>query len=608
MSDFTLLYPEWLTGLLPVALFIGWLMRRTGSTTLISPHLAKAMGVEKHDSSKLLLGLALVWTLTIIALAGPSFGKHSLPTMSNNSARVLVMDMSRSMYATDNKPDRLTQARYKASDLLNQWREGYTGLVAYAGDAYTVSPMTSDTATIKTLLPSLDPQIMPYQGADASRGVAKAIGLMKNAGFASGSVILVCDDLDKNEAEHIEELIKGHDWKLIILGMGSEVGAPVPQEDGSLLKTESGQAVIAKSNFKQMSELTDQVSGLFIPVQADNRDISSIIQAEQSALLSVSQNHQRQTITNRINHGFWLTPLILLAALGLFRRGFIFGIALIVAITFQPDFALASPWLNADQQAKQQYDAKHYQDAAKQFNDPEWRGMAQYQAGDYKGAVESLSSIPAPDNRQKYNLANAYAKLGDLKQAEQLYQSVLQQQPDNPDAQHNLKQVQKALKQQQQQQQQQKDKQNHNQDKKPEKQNSHNQQNAGQSGTNNKQDTAGKSQQDHSGTENSEQPRNRHPDHKKQQNASPDKQSGSGDKKTAAKEQPGTRTEQSLAQGDNKQNQPAGSAQENSQASDPELRKLEQVENARDPSALLRAQLFLQAQRQEPPKDTGKSW
>ncbi|WP_325205998.1 VWA domain-containing protein, partial [Vibrio sp. 03_296] len=75
----------------------------------------------------------------------------------------LCMDMSQSMYAQDIAPSRLQQARYKALDLLPQWKEGNTALIAYAGDAYLLSPLTSDSQTLANLIQNLSPDIMPYQ-------------------------------------------------------------------------------------------------------------------------------------------------------------------------------------------------------------------------------------------------------------------------------------------------------------------------------------------------------------------------------------------------------------------------------------------------------------
>ncbi|WP_346763725.1 VWA domain-containing protein [Vibrio sp. Hep-1b-8] len=183
MSEFVVLYPWVLLALIPWAMVIFWLVKRTRTQTLIAPHLAAAMGVSAPAKKTVRLYItALCGIVVIVALSGPSMSKQPRPSYTNSSARVLVMDMSMSMYATDIKPNRLTQARFKATDLLSSWKEGSTGLVAYAGDAYQVSPMTSDSKTIANLLPNLSPDLMPYPGADAAAGIKLAIEMMTNTG------------------------------------------------------------------------------------------------------------------------------------------------------------------------------------------------------------------------------------------------------------------------------------------------------------------------------------------------------------------------------------------------------------------------------------------
>ncbi|MDN3685501.1 VWA domain-containing protein [Vibrio sinaloensis] len=128
------------------------------------------MGIQSGPvTHRWLKGAAWLGAIAILALSGPSLTSKSRPSFANSSARVVVMDMSMSMYATDVKPNRLTQARYKVSDLLSYWQEGSTGLVAYAGDAYIVSPMTSDSSTIANLVPNLSPELMPYPGRCCTR-------------------------------------------------------------------------------------------------------------------------------------------------------------------------------------------------------------------------------------------------------------------------------------------------------------------------------------------------------------------------------------------------------------------------------------------------------
>ena len=84
-----------------------------------------------------------------------------MPLYTLEKAHVLVLDLSYSMYATDLKPNRLTQAKYKAIDLIKKWHEGEKKLLAYAGDAFTISPLTADANAIINHIPHLSPNIMP---------------------------------------------------------------------------------------------------------------------------------------------------------------------------------------------------------------------------------------------------------------------------------------------------------------------------------------------------------------------------------------------------------------------------------------------------------------
>ncbi|MBY7857781.1 VWA domain-containing protein, partial [Vibrio fluvialis] len=445
MSDFVFLSPLWLLALIPLGGLVLWLSRRAKNQTLIAPHLASALGLASPKSQRDALHLlGLSWLIAITALAGPSFEKQPRPSYSNSSARVVVMDMSLSLHAADIKPNRLAQARYKVLDLLKGWQEGSTALVAYAGDAYTVSPLTSDSATIANLVPNLSPEIMPFPGANAASGVKLAIEMLKNAGLNRGDIILLADDLDSSESKAIRALLDGTNWTLMIVGIGTQAGAPIPLDDGSLLKTDAGQTVVAKTDFAAMQSLASAVNGVFTPYRADGSDVERIL-AETHGEKPVTGSKNAQTISDQVNNGYWLVVLLLTPALLLFRRGFVFVALLGLTLGLHTPTAEASPWLNRDQQAMQAFEQKDYQHAAEQFSDPQWQGIARYEAKDYQGAIDVLSQVEKPDSRTQYNLANAYAQAGQLEKARDLYQQLLQTEPDNVDAKHNLQVVEQAL-------------------------------------------------------------------------------------------------------------------------------------------------------------------
>ncbi|WGY45838.1 VWA domain-containing protein [Vibrio sp. ABG19] len=646
MSDFIFLSPWWLTALVPLALLLGWLARRARHQSLIAPHLAAALGLSGDNKQRRALTLiAICWLVAVLALAGPSFEKQARPSYSASNARVVVMDMSLSMHATDIKPNRLAQARYKVLDLLKGWQEGSTALIAYSGDAYTVSPLTSDSATIANLIPSLSPEIMPYPGANAASGVEQAITMLNNAGLRRGDIIVLADDLDNQESQAIETLLQGTHYRLMILGLGTRDGAPITLPDGSLLKTDAGQTVVAKTDFSTMQSLATQLDGIFTPYRADGSDVERLLAATQNERPLTGKKNS-QTVSDHVNNGYWLVLLLLCPALLLFRRGFIFVLLLSTGLTMPPQRAEASPWLNADQQAMQSYQQKDFAAAAEQFSDPEWQGIARYQAKDYQGAINALSQLAQPSPQAQYNLANAYAQAGQLDKAKQLYQQVLQAEPDNSDAKHNLQVVEQALKQQQQQ-----PKSGSDTDKsQPNQYNSADKSPSGNSGSHSgsdKQPNAGQNPDtaEQPNQTSASQPSSNNPASAQEQNkpnqptSSPDnpgaqtdqkEQAHSGsatsqqqsDKQSSAKqssakqsaEQPSTARPQaqqaqaSQAKADDSDNRAASATQATTQPIDPELRKLEQVESARDPSQLLRAQLYFQAQDREPPQTQGKKW
>ncbi|ENM5881433.1 VWA domain-containing protein, partial [Vibrio metoecus] len=436
----TFLYPYWLWLLIPSLGFAFWLRVRKNQRGLIAPHLAHVMGIGVPQGHYLSGLLGVGWMIAVLALAGPSWQSAERPSVQNSAARVLIMDMSQSMYATDLAPNRLTQARYKALDLLKGWHEGSTGLVAYAADAYVVSPLTRDSATLGNLIPSLSPEIMPYQGANAANAVGLAISMLQQAGHQKGDLILLTDDIRTAEREKITQQLENSSWRLILLAIGTSNGAPITLSDGSLLKSPQGQTVIAKTSFEPMQQLTHSVQGVFTAYRADGADVEQILHLTQQQA-DVADQTSRKVVTERVNNGYWLVLPLVIAALAIFRRGVIFTLLLIVGTHFPVQEASASPWLNQDQQAMRAFEAKQYSQAAETFRDPKWQGAARYYAKDYPGAIEAYSRIENPDLETQYNLANAYAQAGNFPKARELYEQVLKQQPNHQDAQHNLQVV-----------------------------------------------------------------------------------------------------------------------------------------------------------------------
>ncbi|NES60009.1 VWA domain-containing protein [Vibrio parahaemolyticus] len=561
MAEFTFLNPYWLLGLItiPFVLLINQKFRAKKSA-LIAPHLAKMLG-QTTQSKPYFTIWGLAWTIACVALAGPSWQSNTRPSFELSQNRMLVLDMSRSMYASDIKPNRLAQTRYKALDLLPKWKEGATGLIVYAGDAYSLSPLTTDASTLAGIIENLSPELMPFQGSNLPAAIELSLSQFSQAGANQGDIVVLADDLDDSELARSLDLVKGKNIRVSVLAIGTANGAPIALPDGSLLKTTQGSTVVAKTHLKNLQTLANKTGGMFVPIQHNNRDVDSIAAYTNNTgnNLAAKQNQEVKT-DSRLNGGFWLLPLLLLPTVFLFRRGVIWVfVAALLPMTWTPD-AQANPFLNADQKAANLYKQGEYEQAKNLFTDPSWQGAASYQTGDYEAAIKAFSNDPSQTGR--YNLANALAQNGQLEEADKQYKKLLEENPDFEAAKKNLSVVEEKLKQQQQQQQQQK---SQNRTKQEQGQQSQNQQDA---------------------------------ENKKEKQESEHK---------AKQQKAETEVEK---QGEQKKGEPmqAQAQPEKSHQDDPEFRRLEAVESARDPSFLIRAQMQLQAQQKQRPQQSQKEW
>ena len=476
MTDFHFIRPWWLLAFFALFLVIFLLKRmrvaHSGWQQFLPGHLAKVLIDGSSTSKPLSLTVPFViGLLSIIALAGPTWEKLPQPVYQIQRGSVLIMDMSYSMYSTDITPNRLTRAKYKATDLLDNLNEGEIGLIAYAGDAFTISPLTDDINNIKVLLPAISPEIMPVLGSNPLAALTLANEMLKNAGHLEGDIYWFTDGIDNEDIQDINDWSRESPHRLNILGVGSASGAPITLPSGELMKDNSGAIVVPKTNEKRLYGLASRGRGSYRTITNDNSDINTLIEQAKKAS-GENKNAEEDESRNKLGDqwqemGPYLLVLLLPFLLGYFRRG---TVLLLLPFCFllspqQSAYALEwqDLWQTKDQQAQQKYNQQNYSEAAAKFKDPLWQASAQYKAGDYQKAVESFSKFDSAD--ALYNKGNALAKLQQLDEAIAAYEQALEKAPNHLDAQKN-KSVVEQLKQQQEQQEQQEQQNKENQEQK----------------------------------------------------------------------------------------------------------------------------------------------
>jgi len=566
--------PLWLL-LLPLVVLLPWLWRRARRPAgdwgrVCDPHLLRWLSVEQGRGGKRraagpgLAAFALL--IAILALAGPSWQKLPDASWSARDARVIALDLSRSMLAEDLRPNRLTRARYRLADLLASMDEGQVGMVSYAGDAYVVAPLTTDTNTIANLLPALQPDIVPVGGSRADRALDLSADLLARSGLSRGEILLVTDSATSRDAAHARDL-RDHGIVTSVLAVGTPDGAPIPS-GGGFVSDRAGNVVIAHMDRAALRAVAEAGGGRYTELGASASP--SVLWTEQDG----SEFARRDDALGERwkDAGPWLVLLLLPLAAVAFRRGLLFLLPLILlnGLALPRDAAAGwweDLWQRRDQQA---YHALAQDDAAQAAAlavDPELSGEAWYRNGEFANAQEAWQGSDSAD--AQYNRGNALALMGEYDEALAAYDAALGLQPDMPDASYNRELVAQLKQQRDQQQQQQQQQQGDSGD--------------SQDGQPSQEQQEGDAGEDSEGQE-------------------------SADSENAEQQEGDQDAEQEADEGESKDGEPQADyteawSEEDAQAMEQWLRRIPD-----DPGGLLRRKFRSQHQRRGAPEDESEAW
>ncbi|AKC86079.1 VWA domain-containing protein [Pseudoxanthomonas suwonensis] len=419
------LRPLWLWALLALPLL--WLLwrrrRRQGWRDAVDPHLLPHLLEPARGRGGLrLAGVALAWTLAVVALAGPGWRQEERPHWESRAPLVVALDLSSSILAPDMAPTRLAQARAKIATLLRERQGGEVGLVAWAEDAYTVAPLTADAGNIALFLDALAPDVMPVDGHRPERAITHAATLLHQAGFERGDILLVTGHADA-AARNIAAAVAGQGYRISVLGLGSAAGAEYQDR--------AGMAQPVRLDEASLRALAGAGGGRYVKLGVDDADLRALGVLDPAAEVAAERGGGQRVW---LDQGYWLLPPLLLLAALAFRRGAGVLAALPLALLLSlPAPARAADaeggwWRRADQQAQQRIE----------------QGVDAYREGDFAAAEQAFAGAGARGAEAQYNLGNALARQGRYDEAIEAYDRALQQAPGMEDAIANRKVVEAA--------------------------------------------------------------------------------------------------------------------------------------------------------------------
>jgi Ca-activated chloride channel family protein len=224
---------------------------------------------------KLALQMCVV-ALLILSWARPQLGASQQAVKSVGLEMIIAFDVSNSMLSEDVKPSRLEFAKSEIGRLFDQLGGDKVGIVAFAGSAFLLSPMTSDKGALKMFLESLTPDSVTTQGTNIYGALQESEQAFERGGVESDEhtriahVILVASDGEDHEQGAIDfaHKVAAQGTRIFSLGFGTEKGAPIPERDDhgylkGYKKDRGGQVILSTTKGSFLQNLAKAGGGSF---------------------------------------------------------------------------------------------------------------------------------------------------------------------------------------------------------------------------------------------------------------------------------------------------------------------------------------------------------
>jgi Ca-activated chloride channel family protein len=213
--------------------------------------------------------LILAFGFLVIGLVNPKIGTKSETVKREGIDIVFAVDVSKSMLCEDVAPSRLEKTKQIVSQIINQLVGDRIGIVAYAGSAFPVLPITTDYGVAKMFLQSMNPSMVSSQGTSLDEAIKLSSTYFDDDKKTSKLLILISDGEDHSEgASDVAEEASKLGLKVITIGIGTAKGGPIPlKENGRVLsfkRDQNNAVVVTKLNEESLKIISKNTKGGYV--------------------------------------------------------------------------------------------------------------------------------------------------------------------------------------------------------------------------------------------------------------------------------------------------------------------------------------------------------
>ncbi|UKM65708.1 VWA domain-containing protein [Flavobacteriaceae bacterium GSB9] len=225
--------------------------------------------------------LCLAFACLAIALVNPKIGTKLETVKREGVDIVFAIDVSKSMLAEDIAPNRLEKSKQLVTQIINNLASDRIGIIAYAGKAFPQLPITTDYASAKMFLQSMNTDMLSSQGTAINEAINLAKTYFDDEEQTNRVLIIISDGEDHSEqAAAVAEEASEEGIRIFTIGVGDVKGGPIPiKRDGVVLnykKDNEGETVITKLNEETLKNIAEEANGAYINGRNTNNVVDNI--------------------------------------------------------------------------------------------------------------------------------------------------------------------------------------------------------------------------------------------------------------------------------------------------------------------------------------------
>ena len=260
-------------------------------------------GLKKLSNIKQIF-LVLSITFAFLALSRPYIKGQEIKVNTKSYEIVVGFDISNSMQCSDVYPNRLSFAKQKFYNFLEDLKDEKVAILGFSSRAFLIAPPTDDYESLKFLVKNMQTDYISLKGTNIGEFLRSANNLFSNKD-ANKAVLIFTDGGDKKSYKDDIEYAKKHHIKVFIYAIGTKKGGVIKTDSG-VLKDKKGDIVIVKLN-ENIKELALKSGGAYLKYSLKNNDIKELVDVIRKSFESESKNSIK-TIKNNLEL-FWL-PLL----------------------------------------------------------------------------------------------------------------------------------------------------------------------------------------------------------------------------------------------------------------------------------------------------------